>query len=102
MAETMASFGQSDLPRGPGSVCPTIRYQDLAPEVEKEKIHPVIFKQINYILGTLTYLDDLPISSSLQDIRDYQRAGDPSLFATPVPEPRSLGKCVPSCLRHLL
>ena len=70
MAETMASFGQSDLPAVLGACVQqaAIRYQDLAPEVEKEKVHPVIFKQINYILGTLTYLDDLPISSSLQDI----------------------------------
>ena len=51
----------------------------------RKKIHPVIFKQIHYILETLTYLDDLSISSSIQDIREYQRARDPLLPSLQAP-----------------
>ena len=59
--------------------------QYVSPE-EKGKINKTFFKQICHILTSLTYLDDLHISSSAQDLVDYQQIINPSVTKPTVPE----------------
>ena len=76
LLETVASFGQSDLPALLGACVKkaAMRFHSLASKQEKAQIHPVIFKQTSFVLAKLTYLDDLPIVSSLHDIQEWKAA----------------------------
>ena len=74
LLETVASFGQSDLP-ALLSACvkqSAMRYHNLASKEELAKINPSIFKQIVFIPSKLTYFDDLPIISSMRDIQEWK------------------------------